>query len=481
MPPNPQVHALTIRDYKGVAELNLPIDESLTLLAGVNGVGKTSVIEALLGAVTHWWSWLAPDGDEAWFSPSGHLVRYGVREGSIALEVTLGNGVSATSSVTVNATDLDASFSNDDVLSDLYGVSPPPLVVYYDQNRIGGLSSRDYRSSRETNRKSALDTTPGTLVDFKNWFFEKESDEAREAVARSDLGYADPEVRAVREVLAGIAGGSAVLRSRLPDGSMDRMLYLRREGGFDIPFEALSGGELAYFLLAVDLARRLLLEFPGSTLAEAPGFVCIDEIELHLHPAWQRQILTALMEQFPGCQFVVSTHSPQVIGSVAARHVRLLSSDANGRVAATTPLAAKGRDSNYVLEGIMGTHEQDPRVAGLFAEFDQFLDAGALDDADRVLDTLDELIEGGSARVAVRRPNAVGAGTRSEGIRERGRAGRAAHLEGGPACGRHRSALRRTQPASPAGDQRGALPRAIGPVRVLRTRDRTRGAKQVSR
>lgn len=181
------------------------------------------------------------------------------------------------------------------------------------------------------------------------------------------------------------------------------MLYLRREGGFDIPFEALSGGELAYFLLAVDLARRLLLEFPGSTLAEAPGFVCIDEIELHLHPAWQRQILTALMTQFPRCQFVVSTHSPQVIGSVAARHVRLLSSDGSGRVRATTPLASKGRDSNYVLEGIMGTPEQDPRVAGLFAEFDQLLDAGALDDADRVLDMLDELVEGGSARVAVRR------------------------------------------------------------------------------
>ena len=79
------------------------------------------------------------------------------------------------------------------------------------------------------------------------------------------------------------------------------------------------------------------------------------------------------------------------------------SSDGSGRVAATTPIASKGRDSNYVLEGIMCTTEQDPRVADLFAEFDQLLDAGALDDADRVLDALDDLIEGSSARVAVRR------------------------------------------------------------------------------
>ena len=184
---------------------------------------------------------------------------------------------------------------------------------------------------------------------------------------------------------------------------MDRMLFLRKEGGFDTPFEALSGGEQAYFLLAVDLARRLLLEFPGSTLAEAPGFVCIDEIELHLHPAWQREILTSLMDLFPRCQFVVSTHSPQVIGGVAAQHVRLLSCDRNGHVHVTEPVASKGRDTNYVLEGIMDTPEQDPRVDGLFAKFDHLIDEGAFDEADQVLDTLDNLVEGKSARVALRR------------------------------------------------------------------------------
>ena len=184
---------------------------------------------------------------------------------------------------------------------------------------------------------------------------------------------------------------------------MDRMLFLRKEGGFDIPFESLSGGEQAYFLLAVDLARRLLLEFPGSPLAEAPGFVCIDEIELHLHPAWQREILTSLMELFPRCQFVVSTHSPQVIGSVAAQHVRLLSSDENGQIHVTEPIASKGRDTNYVLEGVMDTPEQDPRVDDLFARFDHLIDEGAFDEADHVLDELDNLVEGRSAKVALRR------------------------------------------------------------------------------
>ena len=405
MPPYPHVRSLKLQNFKGIAKLNLRLDDSLTLLAGVNGVGKTSAIEALLGAVTDVWSWLAPDGKEAWFRPSGDLVRYGARQGHITMELVFEQDVRTTFTIPFQAKKLEGGkYSDNEVLDGLYEeISPIPLVVSYDQNRIGGSQSDSYRSSSETNRDAALNTTPRALSDFKSWFFEKESDEAREALERSDLEYADPEVRAVREVLKSIAGSSTLLRSRKPDGSMDRMLFLRRERGSDIPFESLSGGEQAYFLLAVDLARRLLLEFPGSTLAEASGFVCIDEIELHLHPAWQREILTSLMDLFPRCQFIVTTHSPQVIGSVAARHVRLLSSDENGDIDVSEPIASKGRDTNYVLEGIMDTPEQDPRVDDLFAKFDQLIDDGAFDEADQVLDTLDNLVEGRSSRVSNRR------------------------------------------------------------------------------
>lgn len=405
MPPYPHVRSLKARNFKGIAELDLPLDHSLTLLAGVNGIGKTSAIEALLGAVTEAWSWLGPDGTQAWFRPSGDLVRYGAPDGNLTVELALAADVKPTLTIPFEAKGIRrGAYSDSEALSGLQKkVTPIPLVVNFDQNRIGGLGSKKRLRLFETNRNDALDTTPSALSDFKHWYFEKESDEAREAVERNDLGYRDPEVRAVQDVLRSIAGSSTALRSRKPDGSMDRMLFLRKEDGFHIPFEALSGGEQAYFLLAVDLARRLLLEFPGSALAEAPGFVCIDEIELHLHPAWQRKILTSLMDLFPRCQFVVSTHSPQVIGSVAAQHVRLLASDGNGHIRVTEPIASRGRDTNYVLEGVMDTPEQDPRVDDLFAKFDSLIDEDAFDEADHVLDTLDNLIEGKSARVALRR------------------------------------------------------------------------------
>ena len=400
------VRSLKVRDFKGIGKLDLSLDRSLTLLAGVNGVGKTSAIEALLGAVTRALSLYMASQQKALFHPSGDLVRYGVPKGQISLELDHGSDDVKLYKMPVTAKHVaKIGLHHPHALAGAYVDlgKPIALVVYYEQNRIGGLDSKGRRSHSKSNRATSLDTTPTALSDFKNWYFEKEGDEAREAVERGNLGYMDPEVRAVKEVLKKITGGSAELRSRKPDGSMDRALFLRKKGGLDVPFEALSGGEKAFFLLAIDLARRLLLEFPSSSIAEAPGFVCIDEIELHLHPAWQRQILTQLMDLFPSCQFVVSTHSPQVVGSVAARHVRQLESDDDGHINVTSPIASKGRDSNYVLEGVLNTPEQDSRVDELFAKFDQMVDAGNYEEANGILDSLDELIEGNSSRVAIRR------------------------------------------------------------------------------
>ena len=109
------------------------------------------------------------------------------------------------------------------------------------------------------------------------------------------------------------------------------------------------------------------------------------------------------MDTFPACQFVVTTHSPQVIGGVEAHHVRLLEPAENGVRTVSQPIATKGRDSNYVLEGVLDTPERDDEVSKLFDEFDRLIDARELEDAGQVLDKLDNAVEGGSSRVAVRR------------------------------------------------------------------------------
>ena len=395
--------ALKLRNFKGIAELNLTLDESLTLLAGVNGVGKTSVLQALLAAVTHTWRQTHPQDYPLFGLPEG-VARVGTSGTEIVLEVSVPDGSTFTVRRVVSGRNLRRGREEPMPVSVVFNkFKPLPLVVYYEQNRVVRADSggRNVSVSSIENRVSSLDTTVSSPREFKTWFFEKEADEGQEVRERKDPEFTDPELKAMRQLLKKLNGFTAV-RSRKPPHSSERILFLETDG-LDIPFDSLSSGEQVFFLLAADLARRLMLASPGIPVAEAPGIVCIDEIELHLHPAWQKRILRTLMDTFPACQFVVTTHSPLVIGGVEAHHVRLLEPAENGIRTVSQPIATKGRDSNYVLEGVLDTPERDDEVSKLFDEFDRLIDAGELEDAGQVLDKLDDAVEGGSSRVAIRR------------------------------------------------------------------------------
>lgn len=390
--------SLKLRNFKGIAELELALDESLTLLAGVNGVGKTSVIQALVATVAY-----------TWWAKGGAFPESVARTGAPGTEVTLELSAGSRPPLRLHFSHrkgrLDLDYREFWKLSKNPEALPPPrpLIVYYEQSRVavpGPDALHLLPVSSEDNRKSSLHTTASSPIEFMTWFFEKEADEGRETRDRQDLKYEDPELATIRGLLRRLDGFTAI-RSRKPPDRRERILLLKKEGA-EVPFDSLSGGEQAFFLLAADLARRLMLESPNTPVAEAAGIVCIDEIEIHLHPAWQRRILKSLMEAFPNCQFIVSTHSPQVIAGVEARHVRLLTLGENGVREVSRPIASKGRDSNYVLRGILDTPERDDDVSRLFDRFDRLIDAGEMEEAERVLGELGQAVEGQSSGVAIR-------------------------------------------------------------------------------
>ena len=101
-----------------------------------------------------------------------------------------------------------------------------------------------------------------------------------------------------------------------------------------------------------DLVRRLSLLNPhlGVEVAgESPGIVLIDELELHLHPVWQRKIAASLKRTFHRLQFICTSHSPQIIGELQPEEVRLLYGKAFSK-----PAQSFGMDTNWVLEVLMG-------------------------------------------------------------------------------------------------------------------------------
>ncbi|MBE4173951.1 AAA family ATPase [Vibrio parahaemolyticus] len=123
----------------------------------------------------------------------------------------------------------------------------------------------------------------------------------------------------------------------------------------NINFSQASKGQQVYISLIADIARRLISLNPSlSNRLNGQGIVLIDEVELHLHPDWQKNILKNLTSTFPNIQFIVSTHSPIVISGVQSRNIRILGKNSDGEYVASPPVAQSyARSPSEILYTIM--------------------------------------------------------------------------------------------------------------------------------
>lgn len=139
-------------------------------------------------------------------------------------------------------------------------------------------------------------------------------------------------------------------------------------GSTTVAVRQLSDGERGTLALVLDLTRRLAQANPEMTdpAAEAEAVVIIDEIDLHLHPKWQRQIVRNLTAAFRRCQFIATTHSPQVIGEVEHERIQII---ADGQV--YSPTHSYGVDSSRVLEEVMDSDPRTKAVGDLLSKISQ--------------------------------------------------------------------------------------------------------------
>ncbi|EKN6414447.1 DUF2813 domain-containing protein [Yersinia enterocolitica] len=125
--------------------------------------------------------------------------------------------------------------------------------------------------------------------------------------------------------------------------------------GTDINIFQASKGQLTYLSLIADLARRLISMNPTlDNPLHGQGIVLIDEVELHLHPEWQQNIISHLISTFPNIQFIITTHSPQVLSTISKQKIRKLSVNILGEDIVATPIAESyARSTSTVLSTVM--------------------------------------------------------------------------------------------------------------------------------
>ncbi len=166
-------------------------------------------------------------------------------------------------------------------------------------------------------------------------------------------------------------------------------------------FKNLSDGQRIMLTLIGDIVRRATILNPHlgeEVLQKTPGIVLIDELDLHLHPIWQRRIIHDLKRTFPAIQFITTTHSPQLIGEAKPNEIRILS-DGNAYI----PPHSFGLDSSRVLEEIQGAKERNSGVETLIHEIAVAIDAEKFDEARKLISDLESAVGHGDPEVTRQR------------------------------------------------------------------------------
>ena len=140
-----------------------------------------------------------------------------------------------------------------------------------------------------------------------------------------------------------------------------------------------------------DIAYRMAVLNPmlgDKVLEDTSGVVVIDEIDLHLHPQWQQTIISDLNTIFPKIQFIVSSHAPAVINSVAREQIRILD---NGEI--YMPAAQTyGRDANSILREVMKVSERPTAIKQRMNLFYSYMDENNYKEANNVLTEIEAIV-----------------------------------------------------------------------------------------
>jgi predicted ATP-binding protein involved in virulence len=225
---------------------------------------------------------------------------------------------------------------------------------------------------------------------FFEWFRVKEDLENETRLSENNIEYRDPQLQAVRKAIEAFMPEVSDLRVKRNPLRMEV-----QKGSERLIIDQLSLGERSMLALAGDLARRFAIHNPLSpNPLEGVGIVLIDEIDLHLHPQWQRSIIQNLTHVFPNCQFIVSTHSPQVIGEVNPSCLRILGRDHEGKMTVSIPEASIGLDSAEILSVIMETRIRNEVVDAKLMEIFGKIDAERFDEARTEIQSLKAELNG---------------------------------------------------------------------------------------
>ncbi len=418
-----RIDKLEVKNFKKFAEQEFDFNRQFTLLVGDNGSGKTSVLDALAVGLGVWLldppdsslegsrrrlqasekriEWVR-SGDRSQFLEAAEEVSVRARgEIAFAPAITWEQRILPGKRRGNNSRAKEAM----EVISEVYKLSRTkpvslPVIGYYGAGRAWlahhDRSDKPRESNGLTNRWAAFYDCLNErirIADLRKWF----QDEAIASANRK--GRFRPGFEVVKHAVLKCVPAADNLWF-----DVDRKDIVLSINDNPQPFGNLSAGQRMMLALVADIAVKAVTQnnflVPADELIEAdelpqvltatPGVVLIDELDVHLHPSWQRQVASDLKATFPQIQFVCTSHSPQVIGELQPDEIRLLDEPHVGEA----PAHSLGLDSNAILEEVMNAESRDSLSRSVIDAVDDALETGDLVTARSRLDQLRRLQQG---------------------------------------------------------------------------------------
>lgn len=265
-----------------------------------------------------------------------------------------------------------------------------PIILFFSTQRLwGGKESGFFSDNATENERERLSGYVAALSKNSNThFFEKEF-ERMQLVASQAKELNFPHDSSRLELIRLLAA-KAIEDSRIFYYDYEKQsLAIMFKDGRRLPIDDLSDGQKSILLITTGIAFQCATLNPhmGLDAYKSRGVVLIDEVELHLHPDWQRQILPILTREFPNIQFICTTHSPQVISTLDRECVQVIE---NFHV---HPLQrfVKGRDSNAILGEVFGIEKRPKEYSDQLQHFYALLEVHEFEKAKETLERLEEV------------------------------------------------------------------------------------------
>jgi predicted ATP-binding protein involved in virulence len=406
---------MTLKNFKGIESLKIDFDKNINVIIGENGSGKSSILFALALALSRFFGRIKSLEKNGLFL-TDDLIYQGANQAVIGVEMALemepDSGEETKRkllnwSVSKKIGDNVQFLTKSDLLQKIADAIKEalekteefaiPVTVYYNTNR-NALDVPLESVSEEIFKQ--ITTFDGAFNkknynDFRHFFewYRNREDLENEKLRECGGDYRDSQLNAVRNAIESMLPGFSGLKVKR--GKPSRMLVTKKITDIktlELDITQLSDGEKCMLAMVGDIARRLAIANPGSSEPlKGEGIVLIDEIDLHLHPQWENVIMKRLHDIFPNCQFIVTTHSPLVVGSLPSSQIFQLSINQEGKVQVAHPRYSKGLTANEILSSVMGTRYQDQQIQDQYNKLYEAIENGDWENADELINELSKV------------------------------------------------------------------------------------------